>query len=116
MKLPGIIGGIAPESTIDPLWRGKTNSKQKVLSAFAICLLAETSLAFAQQGAPAAEYPRRPIRVVVPFTPGGQPDIFIRMIIPMVVESFKQQVIVDNRPGAGGSIGSKIVADAVPDG
>jgi tripartite-type tricarboxylate transporter receptor subunit TctC len=67
-------------------------------------------------GAQAADYPNRPIRIVVPFTPGGQPDIYTRLIIPGLVESLKQQVIVDNRPGAGGSIGSKIVADSVPDG
>ena len=91
-------------------------SKQKVLSGFTICLLAQASIALAQRGTPAADYPVRPIRVVVPFTPGGQPDIFMRMIIPGVVGSLRQQVIVDNRPGAGGSLGSKIVADAVPDG
>src|SRR5688572_4383751 len=66
--------------------------------------------------APAADYPNRPIRIVVPFTPGGQPDIFIRLLIPGLTEAFKQQIIADNRPGAGGSIGSKIVADSAPDG
>ena len=91
-------------------------SRRNVLSAFAVCLLAQAPIALAQRGAPAAEYPTRPIRVVVPFTPGGQPDIFMRMIVPALVGSLKQQIIVDNRPGAGGSIGSKIVADAVPDG
>src|SRR6478735_5911345 len=92
------------------------SKRNTVLSIFAICLLAEAAVALAQQRALAADYPARPIRVVVPFTPGGQPDIFIRMIIPGLIESFKHQVIVDNRPGAGGSIGSKIVADAAPDG
>ena len=92
------------------------SKRNTVLSIFAICLLAEAAVALAQQRALAADYPARPIRVVVPFTPGGQPDIFIRMIIPGLIESFKYQVIVDNRPGAGGSIGSKIVADAAPDG
>jgi len=86
-----------------------------LLSMAAICLLPVSQGALAQKGA-AADYPTRPIRVVVPFTPGGQPDIFIRLIIPGLVESFRQQVIVDNRPGAGGSIGSKIAADATPDG
>jgi tripartite-type tricarboxylate transporter receptor subunit TctC len=87
-----------------------------LLCAVAICLLPAASTALAQEAALAADYPKRPIRIVVPFTPGGQPDIYIRLIIPGLVESLKQQVIVDNRPGAGGSIGSKIVADAVPDG
>lgn len=80
----------------------------------AICLLAGAPTALAQKAG--ADYPNRPIRIVVPFTPGGQPDIFTRMIIPGLVDGFKQQVIVDNRPGAGGSIGSKIVSDAAPDG
>ena len=80
-----------------------------------LSLLSGAPGALAQKGA-AADYPSRPIRIVVPFTPGGQPDIYIRLVIPGVVESLKQPVIVDNRPGAGGSIGSKIVADAAPDG
>jgi tripartite-type tricarboxylate transporter receptor subunit TctC len=82
----------------------------------ACCLLLGAPGALAQKGAPAAEYPNRPIRIVVPFTPGGQPDIFTRLIVPGLVESLKQQVIVDNRPGAGGTMGSRIVAEAVPDG
>lgn len=86
-----------------------------LFSSVAICLLPCASGALAQKSA-AGDYPSRPIRIVVPFTPGGQPDIFIRLVIPALVESFRQQVIADNRPGAGGSIGSKIVADAAPDG
>lgn len=70
----------------------------------------------ASTGDPAAGFPSRPVRIIVPFTPGGQPDIFTRLIGPRLVESFKQQVVVDNRPGAGGMIGSRIVADAAPDG
>src|SRR6185295_9161966 len=65
--------------------------------------------------ATAADYPTRPIRIVVPFTPGGQPDIFMRLVIPGLTEAFRQQVIADNRPGAGGSIGSRIVAESAPD-
>lgn len=66
--------------------------------------------------AAAAEFPTRPIRIVVGFTPGGQPDIFSRMIGSKLSEVLRQPVVVDNRPGAGGSIGTKIVADATPDG
>lgn len=86
------------------------------LFAAAGCLFPGPPGALAQKEAPAADYPNRPIRIVVPFTPGGQPDIYTRLIIPGLVESFKQQVIVDNRPGAGGTIGSRIVAEAAPDG
>ncbi|MDP1537678.1 MAG: tripartite tricarboxylate transporter substrate binding protein [Burkholderiales bacterium] len=63
-----------------------------------------------------AEFPTRPIRIVVGFTPGGQPDIFSRMIGTRLGETLGQPVVVDNRPGAGSAIGTKIVADATPDG
>lgn len=65
---------------------------------------------------PAAGFPSRPVRIVIPFTPGGQPDIVARMIAPKLTESFGQQVVVDNRPGAGSMIGSRIVASANADG
>jgi tripartite-type tricarboxylate transporter receptor subunit TctC len=65
---------------------------------------------------PAAGYPARPVRIVVPFTAGGQPDIVIRLILPKLNESLQQPIIVDNRPGAGGTIGARIVAGANPDG
>lgn len=81
--------------------------------SFALC---GVLLAGAYQPVHAAEFPARPIRIVVGFTPGGQPDIFSRMIGGKLAESFGQPVVVDNRPGAGGAIGTKIVADATPDG
>lgn len=78
-----------------------------------LCLCAAGSTLGAD---PAAGYPARPIRIVVPFTPGGQPDIVARMIGPKLAESLQQPVVVDNRPGAGGMIGARIVAGASPDG
>ena len=72
--------------------------------------------AAAQGAADAASYPSRPIRIVVPFSPGGVADIMPRLIGPKLIETWKHQVVVDNRPGAGGVIGSDIVAKATPDG
>ncbi|HUF81167.1 MAG TPA: tripartite tricarboxylate transporter substrate binding protein [Burkholderiales bacterium] len=79
------------------------------------CLAAGTPGAYAQKG-DAAGFPSRPIRVIVPFTPGGQPDIVSRMIAQKVGDAVGQSMIVDNRPGAGGMVGSRIVAEANPDG
>lgn len=85
--------------------------KQHVaLIAFALALVAGTSAAQAQQ------YPTKPIRIVVPFPPGGFSDVFARIIGTRVSEAWGQQVIIDNRPGAGGNIGADIVAKAPPDG
>jgi tripartite-type tricarboxylate transporter receptor subunit TctC len=64
----------------------------------------------------AAEYPSRPIRFVVGFSAGGPADILARIIGQKLAESWRQQVVVDNRPGAGGNIAGEIVARASPDG
>ena len=70
----------------------------------------------AQSSDPATSYPQRPVRFVIGFTPGGQPDITARILAVKLTETLGQQVVVDNRPGAGGTIGTKIVAEATPDG
>jgi tripartite-type tricarboxylate transporter receptor subunit TctC len=65
---------------------------------------------------PAAGYPARPVRLIVPFAPGAGQDLTGRMVAQKLSEAWGQQVIVDNRPGAGSSIGAEIAARAVPDG
>lgn len=64
----------------------------------------------------AAEYPDRPIRIIVPFTPGGSTDILARMIGQKLTEAWGQQVIADNRPGANGVVATEITAKSNPDG
>ncbi|MEK7835022.1 MAG: tripartite tricarboxylate transporter substrate binding protein [Pseudomonadota bacterium] len=64
----------------------------------------------------AAEYPARPVRIIIGFPPGGATDLVSRLMAPKYVEIFKQQFIVDNRPGANGVIGSDLAAKATPDG
>jgi tripartite-type tricarboxylate transporter receptor subunit TctC len=64
----------------------------------------------------AQKYPEKPVRIVVPFTPGGGTDVFARILAQRLSEVFSQQFIVDNRPGAGSTIGSEFVARATADG
>ena len=62
------------------------------------------------------KYPSRPVRLIVPFAPGGGADISGRAIAQKLSERFGQQVVVDNRPGAGGNVGTELVFKAQPDG
>jgi tripartite-type tricarboxylate transporter receptor subunit TctC len=64
----------------------------------------------------AADYPDKSIRVVVPYAPGGASDILARVLGQKLSESFKQAVVIENKPGAGGTIGAELVAKAPPDG
>src|SRR3954468_20069817 len=64
----------------------------------------------------AAEYPSRPIRIVVPFSAGSASDLLARMIGPKLTEAWGQQVVIDNRPSAGGTVAGSIVASSAPDG
>jgi tripartite-type tricarboxylate transporter receptor subunit TctC len=77
---------------------------------FALAVLAAAGPATAQ------EWPTKPVRFVVPFPPGGSVDPLGRLLAAKLAEPLKQQFIVENRPGAGGSIGTAVVAKAPPDG
>ena len=83
------------------------------LLAVAIACTSGITAAQAQAGAP---WPTKPIRVIVTFPPGGSTDAAVRLMAPKLGERLGQQVIIDNRPGAGGNIGLTVVARAEPDG
>lgn len=85
--------------------------KRACVAAIAFLLVASPIVVGAQ-----ANYPNKPIRIVVPFTPGGSPDILARTLGQKITEATGAAVVVDNVPGAGGSIGADRVAKAAPDG
>jgi tripartite-type tricarboxylate transporter receptor subunit TctC len=80
------------------------------LAAGAAALPAVSRLACAQT------YPARPVRIIVPYAPGGTTDIVARLIGQSLSERLGQQFIIENRPGAGGNVGTEVVARAPPDG
>ena len=82
-----------------------------LLRAFAVCVaLAGVAPAAAQ------DYPAKPVRIIIGFPPGGATDLVSRLMAPKFAGLLKQQFIVDNRPGANGTIGSDLAAKAAPDG
>ena len=88
--------------------------KQAMLPA-AVAALAVAGAAILP-AASAADYPNKPVRIVVPFSPGGGTDIQARLLSGAFNESMRQTFIVDNRTGAGGLIGAQLVVEAPPDG
>jgi tripartite-type tricarboxylate transporter receptor subunit TctC len=89
--------------------------KFKMVMAYLLAL-AGVSLISVQAQAAQPTYPSKPIRIIVGFPPSGSADIFARLVGQKLSEAWNQPVVVDNRPGAGSTIGSQIAADAAPDG
>jgi tripartite-type tricarboxylate transporter receptor subunit TctC len=81
------------------------------------CFIPPIVLAFGASFASAAEgWPAKPVRIIVPFAPGGSNDIIGRLIAQQLTEKLGKQVVVDNRPGAGGMLGTEAVVKSPPDG
>ena len=85
--------------------------KKTILSVLAATLALAAFAAPAQQN-----FPMRPIRLIVPYPPGGNVDITARIVGPVLAEFVGQSIVVDNRSGAGGNLGAALVAKAAPDG
>lgn len=86
-----------------------------LLRAALLCAFATSPAALAQSG-DEASYPTKPVKLVVPYAPGGFPDTIARIIGHRISESLGQQFIIENRGGAGGIAGCEVVARAAPDG
>ena len=86
----------------------------RALLAYAVAAMVTTSAA--EAASQTTKYPSRPLRVIVPYTPGGITDVATRMVTQELTKSLGQNVIVDNRPGANSIVGVETVAKATPDG
>ena len=86
------------------------DTRRGLAALAAAALLATVAPAWAQ------DYPQRPVRIIVPFAPGGSADVFGRYIAQRLQESLGQSFVIDNRPGAGSVIGTDAVAKSAPDG
>ena len=86
------------------------------MRALPVVALAALSVCAVPIAVAAERYPDKPIRLLTPFSPGGGTDILSRIIAVPLSQKFGQQIVVDNRPGAGGAIGAELVARSEPDG
>jgi tripartite-type tricarboxylate transporter receptor subunit TctC len=85
-------------------------------SLLLVCTLFALESALAQSKEVASTYPVRPIRFVIPFAPGGSSDTIVRAMGPQLGDQLGQQIVLDNRSGASGALGTQIIAKALPDG
>lgn len=90
--------------------------KRLLRMAFAGCVAALLAVAPTISFGQAADYPTKPVRIIVPFAPGGSTDQLARLVAERLSQAWNKQFIVENRAGAGGNIGAGVVATAEPDG
>ncbi|MEO8121692.1 MAG: tripartite tricarboxylate transporter substrate-binding protein, partial [Rhodoferax sp.] len=90
-----------------------TQRRQLVLSTLGLLTAAAISTPVLAQ---AQAWPTKPVRIIVPYPPGGSSDIIARAISQPLSEALKQPVIIENRPGANGNLGADAVAKSAPDG
>jgi tripartite-type tricarboxylate transporter receptor subunit TctC len=94
----------------------KFQSKISRLHRVASALVSVGVFAFSASCAWAQSYPNKPVKVVVAFTAGGTTDILARMVAQQLTEKLKQPFVIDNKPGAGGNLGTEVVVRAPADG
>ena len=92
------------------------NALHIVTSRTAIALTVALGAALPGDAYGEPAYPTKPIRIVVPFSPGGTSDVLARLIGPKLSDAWGQPIVIETRTGAGGTIGTNLVAKATPDG
>lgn len=110
------LAAVALATAADPAAAQDPAGKPGVASLIAALALASPAQAQGRAQREAAEYPSKPIRFVVPSSPGGGADVLARSLGLRMAESFDKPVVIENRAGAGGIIGYEIVARAPSDG
>jgi tripartite-type tricarboxylate transporter receptor subunit TctC len=93
----------------------RLNMKRRTLVALSILSLSVTA-ALTSTPVVAQQYPDKPVKIIVSFAPGGATDVVARKLAQKFQEIYKQPFIVENRPGAGGTLGTSLAARAKPDG
>lgn len=89
---------------------------RRALRALAAVAIAASTTGVSPMASAQGQFPSKPITLVVPFSPGGGNDILARLIAPKMSQQLGQQIVIENKPGAGGNLGADYVAHAAPDG
>lgn len=113
MQTRGLLSHFSMARPCRGLWAALSCHGARLAAGLLLCA---AGAGHAQAQAPALAYPAKPVRVVVAFTAGGTTDMLTRLVSQQLSERLKQQFLVDNKPGAGGNIGTEIVVRAAPDG